>query len=454
MSVTRETDVSARSEEIVEKNRRFTLFEWGRQAGRDTFAVDRAKGVYFWDAAGKRYLDFSSQSINVNIGHADDRVVRAIKEQAEKLPFISPFIATEPRGLLGEKLAGLAPESLNKSFITLGGAEANENALRLAFAYTGKQKVLARYRSYHGGTNAMLQLSGDPRRWAAEPGMPGVVRFWGPYPYRCPWCGGRGDCTREYLDHLEQVILHEGPHTIAAVILEPIPGGYGVIVPPKGYLAGVRRLCDQYGILLVADEVMTGFGRTGEWFAVDHEDVRPDILTLSKGLTGGHVPLGVCMISDAIAAHFEETPFVGGLTFNSYALGCAAAAAVIDVYIEDDLIAQSKRLGAVLLEQLQTMRELHPCIGEVRGQGLFAAIEVVRSRQTKEPMGSVEASSPHQWVMDKVKQRLLEEGLYSMVRGNVLVIAPPLSITEEELLGGLATIDRALQIADREVISD
>lgn len=413
--------------------------------------VDHAKGVHFWDVAGKRYLDFASQAVNVNIGHADDRVIQAMKEQLDKVPYISPFLATDVRGELGERLARLAPGRLNVSFFTLGGAEANENAIRVAFSVTGRRKILARYRSYHGATSGALAMSGDPRRWAAEPALPGVVRFWGPYPYRCRTCGGTGSCTRESLDHLEDVIIHEGPHTIAALILEPVPGGYGAIVPPADYLRGVRELCDRYGILLIADEVMTGFGRTGEWFAVDHEDVEPDIMTVSKGLTSGHAPLGACILSDDIAGHFSDNPFPGGLTFQSYPLGCAAALAAVGVVEEDDLVGNSRRLGKVLGSELEELRSRHPSIGEARNIGLMGAVELVADRETREPLGSIEGTSPHQHVGAALKAALLEDGLFVSVRGPIVLITPPLSITEDQLREGLEILGRHLHIADREV---
>lgn len=429
----------------VARNKKYTIFEWGPQDSRQPMLVERAKGAHVWDASGNRYVDFNSQAVNVNIGHADDRVIAAMGRQLESLPYVSPFAATRARGEAGELLAAHTPTGLTKSFFTLGGAEANENAIRAAFAYTGRKKVLSRYRSYHGATNAMLQLSGDPRRWPAEPGLPGVVRFWGPYPFRdaLRW-GPEADSTAMALTHLEDVIVHEGPATIAAIIMEPVPGGYGAIVPPPGYLRGVRQLCDRYGILLIADEVMTGFGRTGQWFAVDHEEVVPDILTVGKGITSGHAPLGATVLSDAVSEFFEDRPFPGGLTFNGYPLGCAAAAATIRVFEDDDLVTRSAELGEVLASRLQEVHTAHDCVGDVRNSGLFGAVELVRSKDSMEPMGSIEGPNETQSVLTGLKQSLRDAGLLATVRGSHILIAPPLCISLSDLEWGIEQIDKAL----------
>jgi taurine--2-oxoglutarate transaminase len=434
-----------------EENLRYTMYEWGPQHGRKPLVIERARGVRLWDYAGRSYLDFSSQAVNVNIGHADPRVVAQMVEQLERLPYVSPLAATEVRGRLGKRLSEIAPGALNKAFFTLGGAEANENAVRAAGLVSGRRKVLARYRSYHGGTAAMLELSGDPRRWDAEPVQASVARFWGAYPYRCRWCPGVNSCNGGCVDHVEDVMVHEGPNTIAAMIIEPVPGGYGVIIPPRGYLTALRELCTRYEIRLIADEVMSGFGRTGRWFAVDHEGVVPDLMTVSKGLTSGHAPLGACLMADDIAGYFETHAFPGGLTFNSYPLGCAAALATLEVFDEDDLLGNARRLGDVLSARLQELHDRHPAIGDVRSIGLFGAIELVRDRATKEPFGAVELRLEHQWVMDTIRAELQDSGLLTNVRGSTVVIAPPLCITEEELEEGLAAIDAVLATADRMV---
>ena len=331
--------------EILDLCRTYTLYEWTSQNAVAPIPFVRAKGVYLWDAEGNRYLDFNSQAMNVNIGHADPRVAHAIGEQLAELPFIVPQHATAARGLLGRELARITPPGLNKAFFTNAGADANDTAIRMARLYTGRHKILTRYRSYHGGTQGVLYASGDPRRFAVEDGMTGVVRILDPYAYRSPLMVDDADLTPAYMRYLEEVIQQEGPHTIAAILLEPITGSNGIIVPPDGWMRGVRELCDRYGILLIADEVMSGFGRTGKWFAIDHEGVAPDLMSIAKGLTSGYVPLGAVMVSDRVAEHFETNPLVSGLTYNSHAVGCAAALATIAVYEEDGLIENAAQAG-------------------------------------------------------------------------------------------------------------
>jgi taurine---2-oxoglutarate transaminase len=431
--------------EIVEKSKRYTLYDWQAQSKASPIAVDRAEGVYFWDVEGTRYLDFNSQLMGVNIGHGDKRVAEAIAHQAERLPYISPFMAYETRARLGEKLASLWPGDLEKTFFTLGGAEANENAIRIAKAFTGRQKILARYRSYHGATYATINLTGDPRRWANEnPPMPGIVHVLDPY--RGTVRGMEDAATA--LATLEETIELEGPQTIAAFILETVTGTNGILIPPDGYLEGVRELCDRHGILLIADEIMCGFGRTGEWFAVNHWDVVPDLMTAAKGLTSSYLPLGAVAIKPEIAAHFEENVFYGGLTYNSHPLSCAAAIAAIRVLEEDDLVGNAKRLDTVMRRHHEELMAKHPSVGRVRNIGLFGILELVKSRDTMEPL------SPYNVVnetMQAVNKALLERGLFTMIRFNGIMTNPPLCITEEELEEGFAIIDEALELADRAV---
>jgi taurine---2-oxoglutarate transaminase len=431
-------------EEIVALSKRYTLYDWQAQRAASPIPVRRAEGVYFWTPEGKRFLDLNSQLMGVNIGHADRRVVRAIARQAEELPYISPFMASEPRARLGRKLAELLPGDMDKVFFTLGGAEANEHAIKLARAATGRHKILARYRSYHGATTGAIALTGDPRRWANEPGLGGVVHVLDPYhgPFR-----PQDDADRA-LTTLEETIELEGPATIAAFILEPVSGTNGVLIPPPGYLQGVRELCDRHGILLIADEVMSGFGRTGEWFAVNHWDVVPDILTMAKGLTSSYVPLGAVGMRPHVAERFEDTPYVGGLTYNSHPLACAAALATIAVYEEDGLIENARKMGEVLRRHHEELRARHPCVGDVRNIGLFGILELIRDRSTGEPMAPFNASSEE---MKAIERFVLARGVYTMFRWWSIMTNPPLCIDEAQLAEGFGVLDEALAIGDRSV---
>jgi len=430
-------------DEMVALSRRHTIFEWSAQGSIDPIPVARAQGVYFWTPEGKRFLDFNSQLMCVNIGHGDPRVVRAIQEQAAVLAYANPFLATEPRARLGAKLAAIAPGDIDVFFFTNGGAEANENAFKVARAYTGRQKILARYRSYHGGTAAAIAATGDPRRWS-QPAMPGIVHVLDPYHgVERGW-----DTADDALRYLDEVIRLEGPQTIAGFILEPVTGTNGILVPPEGYLQGVRQLCDTHGILLIADEVMSGFGRTGAWFAVNHWNVVPDILTMAKGLTSAYVQLGAVGIRREIADHFTDTPFPGGLTYNSHTLACAAALATIGVMEEDGLIERARRMGTVMAGLLADLAARHPSVGAVRSIGLFGVIELVRNRETKAPLAPFNSSSPE---MAALGRFFRDEGLYTFLRWNTCFTNPPLCITEAELRDGFAIIDRGLAITDRAV---
>src|SRR5690348_1060221 len=384
---------SMTGQEIVDLTKKHTLFEWSAQSKVDPIPVAKAKGIHFWTPEGKRFIDFNSQLMSVNIGHGDERVIQAINEQANTLAYANPFMATEPRARLGAKLAEITPGDIDTFFFTNGGAEANENAIKIARWVTGRHKIIARYRSYHGATAGAISLTGDPRRWAAEPGIPGVVRAMDPYRYRCRWCSGQSACTLDCLNHIEDIITFEGPQTIAAVIVESVVGTNGLIIPPDGYMQGLRALCTKYGILLICDEVMSGFGRTGEWFAVDHWNVVPDIMTVAKGLTSAYVQLGATIVTDEIAERFEDQPLYAGLTYNSHPLGCATAAACIKVYQEDNLIENARELGAILSTELNLLRERHPSVGDVRSIGLFSLVELVKDRQTREPMAPFNAKA-------------------------------------------------------------
>jgi taurine--2-oxoglutarate transaminase len=423
--------------DVIDLCRKHTLFEWSAQGSVDPIAMARSKGVHFWTADGKRYLDFNSQLMCVNAGHGDPRIVAAIQEQAATMAYANPFMATEVRGRLGAKLAELAPGDIDVFFFTNGGADANENAIKLARAFTGRHKILARYRSYHGGTHGAIALTGDPRRWSTEPGMPGVVHVLDPYHGMA-----RGwDSAAESLAMLEEVILLEGPQTIAAFFLETVSGTNGVLVPPPGYLEGVRELCTKHGILMVCDEVMAGFGRTGEWFAVNHWNVVPDIITLAKGLTSAYVAMGAVGVRQQIADYFRDKVFQGGLTYNSHPLGCAAALATLRVYEEDDLIGNAKRLGPVMTQLLDELAQKHPCVGAHRSIGLFGLVELVKDPRTKEPLAPFGQSSP---ATRRLTTLLREEGLYTFVRWHTFFTNPPLCITEAQLREGFLMIDRAL----------
>ena len=423
------------SKEIVDLNKEYTFYSWSNQGQVNPIPMVRAEGVYFWDADGKRYLDFASQLVNTNVGHQHPRVVKAIQEQAAKLTFASPGMATEPRGLLGKKLAEITPGDLKKTFFTLGGAEANENAIKIARFYTGRRKILARYRSYHGATYGAIALTGDYRRLPVEPALPGVVHFLDPYCYRCPfgWDRDRENCCLQCIRHVEEVIEHEGPDQIAAIFLEGVTGTNGLIIPPDEYWPRMREICDKYGILLVSDEVMSGWGRTGEWFAVDNWKVVPDIITTAKGLTSGYVPLGAVIVREKIAKFFDDKVLFAGLTYNGHALACAAALATIEAYEEDQIFENAKKVGKHLGECLEDLKARHPSVGDVRYIGLFSGIELVMHRETKEPMD-----------VTPLKNFLIANGLYVFNFKNVLFIVPPLVITEEQLDDGLNRVDEGL----------
>jgi taurine--2-oxoglutarate transaminase len=441
--------------EILSLSLEHGFWSWSAQGSVAPIPVKRAKGVYFWDTNDKRYLDFNSMLMCVNIGHGDERVIKAIIDQAKELPFVAPSMTTKPRALLGKILAEITPDGLNHFFYTLGGADANENAIKLARAYTGKHKILARYRSYHGATSGAMSLTGDPRRLAWEPNlMPGVVHFLDPFRYRSTFHRTNPNISdaefcQDYLNHLEEMIMYEGPETIAAVMLETVTGTNGIIIPPEGYLEGVRELCDRHGILLICDEVMSGFGRTGKWFAVDHWSVVPDIMTMAKGLTSAYAPLGAVAMKDEIAAYFDQRVYYGGLTYNAHPISTAAAIATINVMKEDRIVENAQKMSTVLRRHLNDLGEQHPSVGEVRSIGLFSAIEVVKDRQSREPMAPYNATSPE---MEKVKRFLLENGVYTFVHWNVILVNPPLIINEEQLSEGIQVIDQALKITDQVLV--
>ena len=442
-------DTTMDGQVMVDLCKKHTFFSWTAQNAVNPIPWSKAEGIYFWDTQGKRYTDLSSQLVSTNLGYGNPHVINAIKAQAESIAYAGPTMVTQIRAELGEKLATLTPGNLNMFFFTLGGAEANENAIKLAKQYTGRQKIMARYRSYHGATTGAISLTGDPRRWANEPGLPGVVRVFDPYEYRCTFeKGGWDGCSMACVDHIEEVIQYEGPDTIAAFFLETVTGTNGMIIPPPGYLRAVREICDKYGILMICDEVMVGLGRTGKWFAVDHWDVVPDIITMAKGLTASYLPLGAVAMKQEIADHFQDVAFGGGLTYNSHPMGCATALAVIDVYEQDGLLERAKQMGKVMRGHMERLYDKHPSLGAHRNIGLFGILELVRDRETYEPM------APYGGMTDEMKavaKHLKDNGLYTFVRFNTIHCNPPLTISEAELAEGFEILDGALDHADKGV---
>ena len=433
---------------IAQQNLDHTLFPWSAQGGLDPIAMVRAEGVYFWDEAGKRYLDWNSQLMNVNVGHGHPKVIEAIQRQAAELPYATPSIATRVRGEVGEKLARVLPGTLHKALFTTGGADAIESAIRIARLVTGRRKIVTRYRSYHGATAGAASAGGDPRRLPAEPFLPGIVRVQDPYRYRCQFCRDRADCTLMCEAHIEETIQFEGPETVAAVLLEGWSGSSGLMMSPRNaeYFQRLRAFCDRHGILLIADEVMSGFGRTGKMFAIEHAGVAPDIMALAKGLTSGYAPLGATVVSDEIARHFESNVLNTGMTYAAHPLCLAAASACLDIYEDEQLAPRAAAMGEYLGGRLAELAEAHPSVGEARGIGLFWALELVRDRATREPLSAFNA--PPSPAMRHVATALRERGLFAFVRWNLLFCAPPLTITREEIEEALAILDEVLEIAD------
>jgi len=447
------TDAATSNAASTAEDRRYVFHSWSAQDLISPLPIAGGEGAWFWDNEGNRYLDFASQLVNLNLGHQHPDMVAAIKAQADVLCTVAPPFANDVRTEAARLIAERAPGDLNRVFFTNGGAEANENAVRMARLHTGRQKVLAAYRSYHGATSTAITLTGEPRRWPSEPGAPGVVHFFGPYTYRSSFGATTDEEERERsLAHLAEVIQMEGGHTIAAIVLESVVGTNGVLIPPEGYLAGVRELCDRHGILLIADEVMVGFGRVGEWFAVDRWGVVPDLLSFAKGVNSGYVPLGGVLISDAVAATFAERAYPGGLTYSGHPLACATAVASIGIFERDDVVGRARRLGEeVIRPTLAEIAERHPSVGEVRGLGCFFAIELVRDPATREPLVPFNAAGPDAAPMGEVMVACKAGGVWPFAHFNRLHVAPPLVISDDDLLLGLASIDRALDAADAHV---
>ncbi|HET7396886.1 MAG TPA: aspartate aminotransferase family protein [Intrasporangium sp.] len=431
-------------------DRAHVFHSWSAQGAVDALPIARARGSYFWDYAGKRYLDFSSQLVNVNIGYQHPKVVAAIQEQAARLTTIQPAFANDARSEAARLITEVAPAGLGSVFFTSGGAEANENAIRMARLHTGRHKVLATYRSYHGATAGSITLTGDPRRWPSEPGYPGVVHFWGPYTYRSAFHSEDDAQEAERaLAHLRDTLMVEGPHTVAAVVLETVVGTNGILVPPDGYLAGVRALCDEHGILLIADEVMAGFGRCGEWFAIDRWGVTPDLITFAKGVNSGYVPLGGVILSDPVRDTFTDRAYPGGLTYSGHPLACASAVASINALREEGIIDNARMLGeSVIGPRLREIASRHPSVGEVRGLGVFWAVELVRDRATREPLVPFNAAGEATTPMARFAAACKDRGLWPFTNVNRTHVVPPCTTTAAEAEEGLAILDEALAVAD------
>ena len=429
-----------------QNDRAHVFHSWSAQADITPMVITRAEGSHVWDADDKRYLDFSSQLVFTNLGHQHPRIVAAIQEQAAHLCTIAPAVANGARSEAARLIASHTPGDLDHVFFTNGGADANEHAVRMARLHTGRHKVLTTYRSYHGGTHLAVNMTGDPRRWASDHASAGTVHFFGPFLYRSAFHATTEaeECQRA-LEHLEQVVALEGPATIAAIVLEAIPGTAGIMIPPPGYLAGVREICDRHGIKLIADEVMSGFGRAGRWFAVEHGDVVPDLITFAKGVNSGYVPLGGVAISDEIYATFAHRAYPGGLTYSGHPLACAAAIATIRTMEDEDVVRRAERLGAdVLGPGLRALAEKHRWIGEVRGSGAFWAVELVSDRETREPLAPYGGSSPE---MAAVVTGCQQRGMLPFANFNRIHVVPPLTINDDEARGGLAILDAALTAA-------
>ncbi|WP_344442315.1 aspartate aminotransferase family protein [Kitasatospora nipponensis] len=444
----------AAGQAVKAADRAHVFHSWSAQALIDPLAVAGAEGSYFWDYEGNRYLDFSSQLVNTNIGHQHPKVVAAIQEQAGRLCTLAPGFAVEARSEAARLIAERTPGDLDKIFFTNGGAEANENAIRMARLHTGRQKIMSTYRSYHGATANAIALTGDPRRWPSETGTSGVVHFWGPYTYRSSFHAENEaqECERA-LAHLEQTIAFEGPQTIAAIILETVVGTAGILVPPPGYLAGVREICDRYGIVFILDEVMAGFGRTGAWFAADHWNVTPDLLTFAKGVNSGYVPLGGVAISAEIAATFAERPFPGGLTYSGHPLACASAVATITAMAEEGIVEHARHIGETVLGPgLRELAERHPSVGEVRGLGVFWALDLVRDRATREPLVPYNAAGAAGAPIAELAAACKKRGLWPFTNMNRFHVVPPCTVSEEEARTGLAVLDEALTLADAHTV--
>ncbi|HEY8660380.1 MAG TPA: aminotransferase class III-fold pyridoxal phosphate-dependent enzyme [Hanamia sp.] len=446
-----DTSSKTEAQEIIDENLDYTLFSWSKQKGINPIAVEYAKGVYLYDYNGKRYLDFSSGLMNVNIGHGDQRITEAVTKQMQLVSYVTPSSVTKVRGELGKKLAEICPGDLNKAFFTLCGATSIENAIKLARLYTGRHKIFTRYQSYHGSSNGAMTASGDPRKLPVDSQQaPNFVHFDLPYLYR--WEYGEENLLKESTAQLERMVAYEGPSNIAAILLEGESGSSGCLQYPKGYLKAVREICNRNGILLIMDEVMSGFGRTGKWFGFQNHEIVPDMIAMAKGLTCGYLPFGCLMVSDKIASKYDDAVLPLGLTYSAHPVCCAAALETLKIYEEDNLIENAVAMGKYLDAQVETLKATHPSIGNWRNTGLLGCLELVKNKSTKEPMAPFNAKPGEMGVMNNVAAKIKELGMYTFVRWNYVFIAPPLCITKEQIDEGLAIISEALKIADEAVV--
>ena len=435
-------------EEIKKLDTEHVLHSWSVQGTLDPTVVTKAEGIYFYDADGKKYYDMSSQLVNLNIGYGNQKVADAIAEQAHKLPFIGPGYAVDVKSELARKIIELAPDNMQKVFFTLGGADANENALKIARLYTGRNKVMSRYRSYHGSTMGAGNLTGEPRRFNCEPGIPGYVKFFDPYVYR-ELVDFEDDAaaTKFYIGKLREQIIYEGPESIAAIECETITGSNGCIIPPDGYLQGIRDLCDEFGIMMICDEVMMGWCRTGEVFACQNWGIKPDIITFAKGVTCGYAPLGGVIVDKKIADYFDDHKLLCGLTYSGHPLSCAAGVATLDVYKEDHILDNVRAMGKILGELEEDLKEKHACVGDVRYKGLFSAVELVKDKATKEPLVGYNADKEN--LMGKICGMLKAKGFSTYTHENIIIVAPPLIIKEDELRTAMTMLDEVLTEVDK-----
>jgi len=446
-----EPNIVQEVESILNDNLDHTFFSWSKQANLNPIHAHRAEGVYLYDHQGNRYLDFSSQLMNVNIGHGRQEVSEAVAQQMQALSYVAPSFATDARGKLGKKLAEITPGNLTKTFFTLGGAEAIENAIKLARLYTGRSKIITQYRSYHGATIGAISAGGDPRKLEVDQQqLPNIIHVENPYTYRCPWYSSSpGECGERAIKNLENTLKYEGPQNVAAILMEGESGTSGCIKYPPFYLKAVSELCNKYGILFIADEVMSGFGRTGKWFGVDNHGVTPDILCMAKGLTAGYIPLGGIIVTDKIAQKFNDRYLPLGLTYSAHPVACAAALAVIDIYEKEGLIHRAAKMGHYIDQSMLSLFVQHPSIGDWRNTGMLGCLELVKNRDTKEPMAPWNAKPSEMGVMKEVAAKIRELGMFTFVKWNFIFIAPPLTITKAEIDQGLEIISEALLIADK-----
>ena len=447
------TTTFSEKEIILQNNLEYTVFSWSKQTGLNPLNIKGAKGVNLFDRSGKRYIDFSSQLMNMNIGHGHPRVKEAVMRQMEEVSFVHPGMITRARGELGKKLSEITPGSLKKTFFTNAGSEAIENAIKFSRLYTGRHKVITLYLGYHGATYGAMSASGDPRGIPHDgQGAPNFVHVENPYFYRCPWNSATPEeCAENAANHMERIIKYEGPGNVAAILMEGESGSSGCIKYPPGYWKKIRAIADKYGIILICDEVMSGFGRTGKWFGVNHHDVIPDIMCFAKGLTCGYIPLGGMIIKEELIEKFNDKPLPLGLTYSGHAVACAAAFEVLQIYEDEKLIDNAAKMGNYMKTAVEKMKEKHPSIGDYRTTGLLGCIEIVKNRKTKEPMAPWNATAEEMVIMNKINTKLLELGLFTFVRWNYIFTAPPLCINQEEMDEGLDIISKAIAIADEYV---